>query len=76
MSKATKANEKLHDHKVRHYISLLEKITISDDEEDEPENEYPDFDDKQINFIRQTLNGSKLDVRRNTYFSIGLMIIN
>lgn len=73
MSEATKANEKLHSGSIRNYISLLEKITISDDEEDEPENEYPDFDDKRINFIRQTLNGSKLDVRKMTYFIDELM---
>lgn len=65
MSKATKASEKLHDSQVRNYISLLEKITIVDDEEEEPEDEYPQLDDKHKNFIRQALNGPRLDVWRN-----------
>ncbi|CAO1410692.1 unnamed protein product, partial [Diamesa hyperborea] len=62
LSKATKASEKLHDSQVRNYISLLEKITIVDDEEDEPEDEYPPLDDKQKNLIRQAINGPRLDV--------------
>ncbi|CAO1391806.1 unnamed protein product [Diamesa serratosioi] len=63
LSITTKANEKIHGGKVRDYISSLEQITISDDEEDEPENEYPELDEKQHNFVRQTLHGgSKLDV--------------
>lgn len=69
MSETTKKNEKLHSGSIRNYISLLEKITISDDEEEEPENEYPDFDDKKINFIRQTLNGSRLDVRKMIFLN-------
>lgn len=71
MSETTRANEKIHGVKVRDYISALEQITISDDDEDEPENEYPEFDERQHNFVTQTLySGSKHDVRMKNYFEI------